>query len=120
VIRGEAAPVPEDLRLAVAGAHNRANAACALAALAAAGVDPAEARAALADFGGAGRRFEPRGEAGGVRVYDDYAHHPRELAATLAAAREVAAGGRVLVVFQPHLYSRTAHLAGELAHLCTG
>jgi UDP-N-acetylmuramate--alanine ligase len=69
----------------------------------------------LPEFTGAGRRFERRGEAHGVTVYDDYGHHPREIAATLAAARAEAGSGRVLVVFQPHLYSRTRHLARELA-----
>ena len=67
----------------------------------------------LARFRGAGRRFELVGEAGGVTVVDDYAHHPTEIAATVAAARE-RTDGRVLVLFQPHLYSRTRHLAHEL------
>jgi UDP-N-acetylmuramate--alanine ligase len=114
VVRGDALE-PVDVPLAVLGTHNRLNAACALAALALAGVAPEEAAPVLADFRGAGRRLEPRGEAGGVRVVDDYAHHPAEVAATLTAARELAAGGRVLVLFQPHLYSRTLHLAYELA-----
>jgi UDP-N-acetylmuramate--alanine ligase len=73
----------------------------------------------LAEFAGAGRRFELRGEAGGVLVYDDYAHHPAEIGAILRAARELGRG-RVLALFQPHLYSRTLHLAQEfgtaLAH----
>ena len=69
----------------------------------------------LADFRGAGRRLEAKGEARGVRVYDDYAHHPTEVAATLAAARTLASGGRVVVLFQPHLFSRTRHLAHEFA-----
>ena len=67
----------------------------------------------VAAYRGASRRFELRGEAGGVRVYDDYAHHPTEIAATLATAREAGAR-RVLVLFQPHLFSRTRHLAPEL------
>src|SRR5207247_4069827 len=67
---------------------------------------------ALARFGGVGRRFERLGEAGGVTVVDDYAHHPTEVAATLAAARQAFPGQRVVAVFQPHLYSRTA-LHGE-------
>ena len=58
------------------------------------------------------RRFEFKGRAGGVAVYDDYAHHPTEVAAQLRAAREVAAGGRVVVAFQPHLYTRTRTFAG--------
>lgn len=108
----EVAPV--DFELAVPGEHNRLNAACALAALELAGVAREQAVAALQEFRGAGRRLEPRGEAGGVRLFDDYAHHPAEVAATLAAARGLAAAGRTLVLFQPHLYSRTLHLAHEL------
>jgi UDP-N-acetylmuramate--alanine ligase len=104
---------PADLRLAVPGEHNRRNAATALAALSLAGVPPDEAAPALAEFAGAGRRLERRGEAGGVVVVDTYAHHPAEIAADLAAARE-SADGRVLALFQPHLYSRTRHLAHEL------
>jgi UDP-N-acetylmuramate--alanine ligase len=113
VVRGQTLTLPPDVTLAIPGEHNRANAACALAALEAAGVTRAEALPALAAFGGAGRRFELRGEAGGVRVFDDYGHHPTEVAATLAAARSGLDGGRLLVLFQPHLYSRTLHLAAE-------
>ena len=115
VIRGADVESPESLELAVPGEHNRRNAACAVAALAAAGVALEDAARVLAGFRGAGRRFEARGEAGGVRVFDDYGHHPTEVAATLAAARTVADGGRILVLFQPHLFSRTRHLARELA-----
>jgi UDP-N-acetylmuramate--alanine ligase len=104
---------PVSFELAVPGEHNRQNAATALAALALAGVAPADAGPVLARFAGAGRRFELVGEAAGVTVVDDYAHHPSEIAATVAAARERTAG-RVLVLFQPHLYSRTRHLAQEL------
>jgi UDP-N-acetylmuramate--alanine ligase len=111
VVRGDEVEAFEG-RLAVPGGHNRRNAACALAALELAGVARAEAEPVLAEFGGAGRRFQPRGHAGGVAVYDDYAHHPTEVEATIAAARERGAD-RVLVLFQPHLYSRTRHLAGE-------
>ena len=71
-----------------------------------------DAKPHVAAFRGAARRFQLRGEAGGVLVYDDYAHHPTEVAATISTAREVGAG-RVLVLFQPHLYSRTRHLAHE-------
>jgi UDP-N-acetylmuramate--alanine ligase len=113
VVRGDEL-APADVPLAVAGEHNRRNAACALAALELAGVGRAEAERALAEFRGAGRRFERAGEAGGVTVIDDYAHHPAEIAAAIAAARD-ADGGRVLVLFQPHLYSRTRHLAREFA-----
>jgi UDP-N-acetylmuramate--alanine ligase len=102
---------PVDIELAAPGEHNRRNAAAALAALELAGVSPEEALPQLAKFRGAGRRLEPHGEAGGVMVLDDYAHHPAEIEATIAAVRD---GGRVLVLFQPHLYSRTRHLAREL------
>ena len=106
---------PIAIPLSVPGEHNRCNAAAALAALELAGVGRAEAGAALTEFRGAGRRLEFRGEAGGVTVYYDYGHHPAEIAATLGAAREAFPGVRVLVLFQPHLYSRTRHLAHELA-----
>ena len=98
--------------VALPGAHNRRNATTALAALELAGVARGEAERVLPDFRGATRRFEERGEAAGVTVIDDYAHHPAELEAAIAAAREHGAA-RVLVLFQPHLYSRTRHLAHE-------
>jgi UDP-N-acetylmuramate--alanine ligase len=104
-----------DVDLAVPGEHNARNAACAVAALELAGVERSEAERVLAEFQGAGRRQESRGEAGGVRLLDDYGHHPAEVEATLAAARELAGDGRVLVLFQPHLFSRTVHLQRELA-----
>jgi UDP-N-acetylmuramate--alanine ligase len=110
---------PLELELAVPGEHNRRNAACAVAALELAGVDREEALAVLPEFRGTGRRLETRGEAGGVRLLDDYGHHPAEVAATLAAARGLAGDGRLLVLFQPHLYSRTLHLAHELAAALT-
>jgi UDP-N-acetylmuramate--alanine ligase len=111
VVRGNELE-PVDFDLAVPGEHNRRNAAAALAALELAGVPPDEARPHLAEFAGAGRRQERRGEAGGITVFDDYAHHPAEIAATIDAVQD---GGRVLVLFQPHLYSRTRHLVRELA-----
>jgi UDP-N-acetylmuramate--alanine ligase len=107
---GELRPV--DFELALPGAHNRLNAAAALEALEHCGVALDDARPHVAEYRGVSRRFELRGEAGGVRVYDDYAHHPTEIAATIATAREVDAR-RILVLFQPHLYSRTQHLASE-------
>jgi UDP-N-acetylmuramate--alanine ligase len=113
VVRGEEL-APYDGPLALAGDHNRRNAATALAALELAGVSREEGAGALAEFRGAARRLEHRGEAGGVDVYDDYAHHPAEIAATLDALRN-GDPGRMLVLFQPHLYSRTRHLARELA-----
>jgi UDP-N-acetylmuramate--alanine ligase len=112
---------PVDLELAVPGEHNRLNAACALAALELAGVDRGEAERVLQEFRGAGRRLEDHGETrGGLRLFDDYGHHPAEIAATLAAARELAGEGRVIVLFQPHLYSRTLHLAAELGRALAG
>jgi UDP-N-acetylmuramate--alanine ligase len=106
--------------LSVPGEHNRRNAAAALAALELAGAQTQAAVEALARFRGVGRRLELRGEAGGVAVYDDYAHNPEKVAATVAAAREIRPGGRVLVLFQPHLYSRTRHSARELAAALAG
>jgi UDP-N-acetylmuramate--alanine ligase len=96
------------LRLRVPGVHNLRNAVAALAATDAIGGDLSRAAEALAAFGGVGRRFERLGEHGGVAVVDDYAHHPSELVATLAAARQAYPGRRLVAVFQPHLYSRTA------------
>ena len=108
---------PVALELAVPGEHNRQNAAAALAALELAGVARADAEAAIVEFRGAGRRLEPKGEARGVVVVDSYAHHPAELAADLAALRN---GGRLVVLFQPHLYSRTLHLAHGFAEALAG
>lgn len=96
------------LRLKVPGLHNLRNAVAALGAVDALGGALEPAAAALADFQGVGRRFERLGEFGGVSVVDDYAHHPSELAATLSAARQAFPGRRLVAVFQPHLYSRTA------------
>jgi UDP-N-acetylmuramate--alanine ligase len=108
---------PVALDLAVRGMHNRRNAAAALAALELAGVPRRDAEAVIVEFSGAGRRLEPKGEAGGVAVLDSYAHHPAELAADLAALRD---GGRLLALFQPHLYSRTLHLAHGFAEALAG
>lgn len=108
LMRADDAPVP--LSLAAPGAHNRWNATCAIALADWCGVDPADAAARIAPFTGVGRRFEHKGTAGGVSVVDDYAHHPVEVAATLQAARGMHPG-RVVAVFQPHLYSRSRELA---------
>jgi UDP-N-acetylmuramate--alanine ligase len=104
---------PVELELAVPGEHNRRNAAAAIAALELAGVTRADAERVIVEFAGAGRRLERKGEAAGVTVLDSYAHHPAELTADLAAVRN--GSGRVLALFQPHLYSRTLHLAHEFA-----
>jgi UDP-N-acetylmuramate--alanine ligase len=102
-----------EVELAVPGEHNARNAAAALAACRLAGADPAAAARALASFRGAGRRFEQLGRtATGALVVDDYAHHPTELRATIAAARTLAPR-RIWAVFQPHLFSRTASLADD-------
>jgi UDP-N-acetylmuramate--alanine ligase len=99
--------------LSVPGEHNRRNASAALEAAVLAGAGRHEAAGALAAFKGAGRRFEDLGtHRSGARIVDDYAHHPTEVAATIAAARDLAPA-RVVAVFQPHLFSRTAHLARE-------
>jgi UDP-N-acetylmuramate--alanine ligase len=103
--------VPVELN--VPGAHNAHNAAAALVACRLAGADPAAAAAALASFAGAGRRFERLGTtAAGAIVVDDYAHHPTEVSATIAAARTYDPA-RVVAAFQPHLFSRTARHARE-------
>ena len=103
------------LALQVPGRHNALNAAAAVAVALELGVNPAAAAAALAHFSGASRRFELKGEARGVRVFDDYAHHPTEVRAALAAARSVAGTHKVHVLFQPHLFSRTREFAQEFA-----
>ncbi|HZL03388.1 MAG TPA: UDP-N-acetylmuramate--L-alanine ligase, partial [Cellulomonas sp.] len=102
-----------ELRLAVPGAHNALDAAAAYVAARHVGLSVDAATAGLAAFRGTGRRFEARGTADGVRVVDDYAHHPTEVAALLRAARSVAGTGNVLVLFQPHLFSRTRTFATE-------
>jgi UDP-N-acetylmuramate--alanine ligase len=104
-----------DMRVAVPGEHMALNAVAALLT----GIELAAPLdglvEGLAAFGGVRRRFEFKGRSGDVRVYDDYAHHPTEVAAQLRAVRQAAGGGRVLVVFQPHLYSRTKTFATEFA-----
>jgi UDP-N-acetylmuramate--alanine ligase len=105
VVRAEEL-APVDLALAVPGEHNRRNASAALAALELAGVEGGER--VIGEFTGAGRRLQRRADG----VLDSYAHHPAELAADIAAVRD---GGRVIALFQPHLYSRTRYLAHEFA-----
>ena len=102
------------LRLSVPGEHMALNALAALLAGVALGATPDALLAGLAAFDGVRRRFEFKGRVGGVAVYDDYAHHPSKVAAQLRAARDVVAGtGRVVVAFQPHLYSRTREFAAD-------
>jgi UDP-N-acetylmuramate--alanine ligase len=110
----------EEVSLAVPGAHNVANALAALEAARLAGAPPRVAAAALASFTGAGRRFELLGTSpAGALVYDDYAHHPTEIQATLAAARTLEPE-RLIAVFQPHLYSRTKLLARDFGRALAG
>ncbi len=106
-----------ELVIAVPGAHNLLNAAAAyLAATCGIDADPGAVLAGLASYTGTRRRFEPKGEAAGVRVVDDYAHNPGKVAAVVSTARGlVPAGGRLVVAFQPHLYSRTRDFADALA-----
>jgi UDP-N-acetylmuramate--alanine ligase len=107
--------------LQVAGLHNVLNALAAIASGLALGAPFAGLAYGLANFAGAQRRFERIGEAGGVTIIDDYAHHPTEISATLAAARSAYPGRRLVVAFQPHLYSRTRDFAREFAcALCAG
>jgi UDP-N-acetylmuramate--alanine ligase len=104
---------PAALELGVPGEHNRQNAAAALAALELAGVPRPEAERAIVGFRGVGRRLELVGEVAGVRVYDDYGHNPTELEATLRTARSLTRG-RVIAVYQPHVFERTRQLHHEL------
>jgi len=101
--------------LNVPGAHNAVNAAGAFAVLVGLGFDPEKALAGIATFRGTERRFELHGSVRGVSVYDDFAHHPTEVAAALSAARAVVGDGKLITVFQPHLYSRTRLMHREFA-----
>jgi UDP-N-acetylmuramate--alanine ligase len=101
------------ITIAVPGRHNALNAAAAFAAAAELGFPAGQVAAALSAYRGAQRRMEPKGGGDGVRVLDSYAHHPTEVAADLAAARDIADGGRVIAIFQPHLFSRTRIFAAE-------
>jgi UDP-N-acetylmuramate--alanine ligase len=104
------------LDIGMPGRHNLLNATAAfVAATEGLGQDPARVLAGLAGFTGTRRRFEPKGEVAGVRVVDDYAHNPGKVAAVVETASILAAPGRLIVVFQPHLYSRTRDFAAELA-----
>ncbi|WP_193070407.1 UDP-N-acetylmuramate--L-alanine ligase [Brevibacterium sp. FME37] len=111
-VPGQAEPLPVTLRQP--GTHNALNATAAIAVAHSLGADVAKAASGLGNYGGTRRRFEERGIAAGVRVIDDYAHHPTELRAVLSAARGVVTEeGRVWAIFQPHLYSRTMEFRAE-------
>jgi UDP-N-acetylmuramate--alanine ligase len=109
--------VPRTLRINIPGRHNLLNAAAAFAtATAGLGQDPARVLDGLFGFTGTRRRFEPKGSAAGVSVVDDYAHNPGKVAAVVGTAAQLVNGsGRLIVVFQPHLYSRTRDFAAEFA-----
>ena len=109
-----------DVRLGVPGRHNVLNALAALGSGRALGVPLDAMSPGLAAFGGVERRFQRLGEARGVQVIDDYAHHPTEIRATLAAARAAYPGRRIIAAFQPHLYSRTRDFAGDFGGALAG
>lgn len=102
-----------EVSLRVPGRHNALNAVAAFTAVTGLGYADVDVLAGLESFSGTRRRFDFKGEVGGVRVYDDYAHHPTEIEATLRAAREVVGSGRVIVAFQAHHYYRTAMFVRE-------
>ncbi|MFE7777193.1 UDP-N-acetylmuramate--L-alanine ligase [Streptomyces sp. NPDC057445] len=105
--------------VSVPGRHYAHNAAAALAAGVRTGIDAAELAAALTAYTGVGRRLQLKGEVAGVQVIDSYAHHPTEMTADLDAMRAAAGSSRLLVVFQPHLFSRTQELATEMGQALT-
>lgn len=106
------------INLSVPGRHNALNALAAIAVGCEVGIPFADVQRALAKFRGTRRRFELLAEVAGIHIYDDYAHHPNEIQATLSAARSLEPR-RLLVIFQPHRYSRTAQLYKEFAHSFT-
>ena len=122
-VAGRELPRTGPLRLQVPGRHNAANAAAAWLAGCRLGSDPARLAAGLAGFGGTRRRFELKGRVAGIEVRDDYSHHPTEVAAALRGARTTlttladgGAGSRIVVIFQPHLFSRTRIFATAFGH----
>lgn len=102
-------------KLHVPGEHNAINAAGAFAVMVGLGFDAQKSLAAIETFGGTERRFQLHGSRRGVAVYDDFAHHPTEVSAAIKAARAVVGDGKLITVFQPHLYSRTRLMAKEFA-----
>jgi UDP-N-acetylmuramate--alanine ligase len=108
------------LALSVPGRHNVLNALAAVAVGRELGLDWSVIAAGLKSFQGAERRFQQRGDANGVSVVEDYGHHPTEIAAVIAAAKPLAAPGRLIVAFQPHRFSRTQALMGEFGRAFTG
>jgi UDP-N-acetylmuramate--alanine ligase len=119
VFGGQSAAAWPALQVGAPGRHNRSNALAALEAALPLGVEPAQAVASLADFHGVARRFERKGEASGVLVYDDYAHHPTEIESTLRAAREYLQRP-IVAIFQPHRYTRTQQMGAALGAALAG
>lgn len=105
-----------ELSLVVPGMHNLLNALAAFAAGRELGMDEGRLMQGLSTFTGTKRRFELKGEVNGIKVIDDYGHHPTEIQVTLTAARNLVGGGRVLTIFQPHRYSRTSAFAKQFAN----
>ncbi len=108
------------VRLNQPGEHNVLNALAAIGVALEAGIDAGHILEGLSRFGGVGRRFERKGEKGGVTVIDDYGHHPAEIRATLATVRRVYPGRRLVVVFQPHRFTRTQALFGDFCQVFEG
>jgi len=106
----------DDVHLPMAGLHNVLNALAAIAVARELGVSPADIKKGLAGFGGVKRRFTTTGVADGVRIIDDYGHHPVEITSVLKAARAVAGGGRVIAVVQPHRFTRLRDLFDDFCH----
>ncbi len=106
-----------ELSLTIPGSHNIENATAALAAALKLGAPAADLLVGLAHFSGAKRRFENRGIANGITVIDDYGHHPTEVKVTLETAKRFAGTGKVIAIFQPHRYSRTAMFVSEFAEV---
>lgn len=109
-----------DLPLKQPGLHNRLNAAAAMAAAAQEKIKPEVAREIVQEFRGTWRRFEYKGEVNGAPLYDDYAHHPTEIKATIAAAKELYPDRRLVTIFKPHTYSRTAEFFNDFARSFSG
>ncbi len=105
-----------DIELAIPGAHNLLNAAAALAAGIALGAQSSDLLKGLSEFTGARRRFELKGEVAGIRIVDDYGHHPTEIRVTLETARRYAGNGKLFVIFQPHRYTRTQMFAQQFGN----
>ena len=105
-----------EVRLSVPGLHNVGNALAAIAVARGMQIPFATICQALSGFGGADRRFQYRGELSGARIYDDYAHHPTEIAASIAAARSLP-HKRLVIIFQPHTYTRTRAFLEEFAEV---